>query len=57
MRDADFGMRGYDAWRLSGPPESYDERSECAQHNCDQYGHKPGCPDYTEDDSEPLDAR
>lgn len=49
-----MSLPGYDAWRLSGPPESYDERSECEQAGCDRGGHVLGCPDYVEpqDDDE-----
>lgn len=52
LRDADFGLPGYDAWKLSGPPESYDERSECEQNGCDRDGHAEGCPDYVEEDED-----
>lgn len=48
----DAYFRGYDEWRLSGPPESYDERSECEQNGCNKDEHEPGCPDYTEPQDE-----
>lgn len=47
---------GYDAWRAAGPPDSYDERSECEREGCPAfYGesdeHEPGCPDYQDDEA------
>lgn len=50
MREADFGLPGYDAWRTREPDWVADERSECEQAGCDRDGHVSGCPDYEEED-------